>query len=73
MSAAAAIPVAEPISIPLREILPWAALLGLMALLVMYFIGAEQGGPVCRLRPLRARVRPRRPPPPRLPLPLSVS
>jgi hypothetical protein len=43
MSAAVAIPVAEPISIPIRAILPWAALLGLMALLMIYFVGAEQG------------------------------
>lgn len=33
----------EPISIPVREILPWVAYLGLMALLMIYFIGAEQG------------------------------
>ncbi|MDQ6613706.1 MAG: CbtB-domain containing protein [Actinomycetota bacterium] len=43
MAAAVAIPAVEPISIPIREILPWAAFLGLMAVLMIYFVGAEQG------------------------------
>ena len=43
MSEAVAIPVVEPISIPIREILPWAIFLTLIALQMMYFIGAEQG------------------------------
>jgi hypothetical protein len=29
--------------IPLRELLPWAVFGGLLALLVLYFVGAEQG------------------------------
>jgi hypothetical protein len=29
--------------IPLRELLPWAVFGGLLALFVLYFIGAEQG------------------------------
>jgi hypothetical protein len=29
--------------IPLRELMPWALFGGLLALLVLYFIGAEQG------------------------------
>jgi hypothetical protein len=33
--------VATPI--PLRELLPWAVFGGLLALFVLYFIGAEQG------------------------------
>ncbi|MHB8662528.1 MAG: CbtB domain-containing protein [Acidimicrobiales bacterium] len=43
MAEAVANPGVEPISIPIREILPWAFYLGLMALLMVYFIGAEQG------------------------------
>jgi hypothetical protein len=30
-------------SIPVREILPWAVFGGLLALLALYFVGAEQG------------------------------
>ncbi|HJU14948.1 MAG TPA: CbtB-domain containing protein [Stellaceae bacterium] len=33
----------KPISIPVREIVPWAIFGGLMALLAFYFIGVEQG------------------------------
>jgi hypothetical protein len=29
--------------IPLRELMPWAAFGGLLALLLLYFVGAEQG------------------------------
>lgn len=43
MAEAVATPGIEPISIPIREILPWAAYLGLMALVMLYFVGAEQG------------------------------
>ena len=43
MAEAIANPEVEPISIPVSEILPWAALLGVIALLLIYFIGAEQG------------------------------
>jgi Probable cobalt transporter subunit (CbtB) len=35
--------VAEPIAIPIRDIVPWAIFVGLLALLAIYFIGAEQG------------------------------
>ncbi|MDC7785874.1 CbtB-domain containing protein [Rhodoplanes sp. TEM] len=38
---AAAVP-ALP-AIPLREIVPWAVLAGLLALLAVWFVGAEQG------------------------------
>jgi hypothetical protein len=34
---------AEPVVIPVRAILPWAILGGLVALLAIYFVGAEQG------------------------------
>jgi hypothetical protein len=30
-------------AIPLRQILPWAIFTGLLALLAIYFVGAEQG------------------------------
>jgi hypothetical protein len=43
MSDAIAIPVFEPITIPVREILPWAVFLALLAMLMIYFVGAEQG------------------------------
>ncbi len=36
-------PPARPIAIPIREILPWAIFGGLLLLLAIYFIGAEQG------------------------------
>ena len=36
-------PAARPIAIPIREILPWVILGGLLLLLAIYFIGAEQG------------------------------
>jgi hypothetical protein len=37
------VPPAEPGAIPVREILPWAVFAGLLALLTLYFVGAEQG------------------------------
>jgi Probable cobalt transporter subunit (CbtB) len=36
-------PATRPVPIPIREILPWAAFAGILALLLIYFIGAEQG------------------------------
>lgn len=36
-------PSARPLAIPLREVLPWAILGGLVLLLALYFVGAEQG------------------------------
>jgi hypothetical protein len=38
--------ISQPISIPvipLRDLLPWAIFGGLLLLLVIYFVGAEQG------------------------------
>ncbi len=32
-----------PAGIPLREILPWAIFAGLLGLILLYFVGAEQG------------------------------
>ena len=34
---------AGPAAIPVRDILPWAILVGLLALLALYFVGAEEG------------------------------
>jgi Probable cobalt transporter subunit (CbtB) len=36
-------PSARPIAIPVREVLPWAILGGLLLLLAIYFVGAEEG------------------------------
>ena len=36
-------PLSEPVAIPLREILPWAILCGLLCLIAIYFVGAEEG------------------------------
>ena len=36
-------PAARPVSIPLGEILPWAVFGGLLCLLAIYFVGAEEG------------------------------
>jgi hypothetical protein len=38
--------VPQPVSIPaipIREVLPWATFAGLVLLLALYFVGAEQG------------------------------
>jgi hypothetical protein len=39
----AAEPVAQPTPIPLRELLPWIVFGGLLFLLAIYFVGAEEG------------------------------
>jgi hypothetical protein len=33
----------RPVPIPVREILPWFVFAGILALISIYFIGAEQG------------------------------
>jgi hypothetical protein len=38
----APLPIAIP-AVPVRQILPWAVLAGLLLLLVMYFVSTEQG------------------------------
>ena len=43
MTDAVTTPVAKPAAIPVREILPWAIFGGLLFLLALYFVGAEQG------------------------------
>lgn len=37
------VPAARPAPIPFREILPWLSFAGVLALLAIYFVGAEQG------------------------------
>ncbi len=37
------VPAPIPIRIPLREILPWAIFVGVLSLVLLYFVGAEQG------------------------------
>jgi hypothetical protein len=36
-------PVAAPVSIPLRDVIPWAIFAGLLCLIAIYFVGAEEG------------------------------
>lgn len=43
MSEAVLKPVVVPAPIPVRELLPWATFVGLILLLALYFVGAEQG------------------------------
>jgi hypothetical protein len=33
----------QPAVVPISQILPWAVFVGLLAMLAIYFIGAEQG------------------------------
>ncbi|HEV3156584.1 MAG TPA: CbtB domain-containing protein [Candidatus Baltobacteraceae bacterium] len=33
----------KPEPLPLREVLPWLLFVGLVAILVLYFVGAEEG------------------------------
>ncbi|WP_424186078.1 CbtB domain-containing protein [Actinokineospora sp. G85] len=40
---AVALPTPVPVSIPVRQILPWALFGGLISLIALYFVGAEQG------------------------------
>ena len=43
MTSTTHIPASAVIAIPLREWLPWAIFAGLILLLAIYFVGAEQG------------------------------
>ena len=36
-------PAAGPVSIPVRELLPWAIFAGLLAFIALYFVGVEEG------------------------------
>lgn len=41
--AATTLPVAHPVAIPVRQILPWAIFGGLLLTLGIYFVGVEEG------------------------------
>ncbi len=43
MSNTALAPTIRPVALPLTDILPWAVFGGLLALLSIYFVGAEEG------------------------------
>jgi hypothetical protein len=43
MSEAVLKPAVAPAPIPVREILPWVVFVGLILLLAIYFVGAEEG------------------------------
>jgi Probable cobalt transporter subunit (CbtB) len=47
MAAAISVPLPQtqgrPVPVPVRDILPWAAFILLLAVLTIYFVGAEQG------------------------------
>ncbi|TNC24549.1 CbtB domain-containing protein [Amycolatopsis alkalitolerans] len=40
---APAMPAQIPVRIPVRQILPWAVLIGLLGLVALYFVSTEQG------------------------------
>ncbi len=42
MASATFAPAAQPVTIPIRDVLPWAVF-GLFLLLAVYFVGAEEG------------------------------
>ena len=43
MTIATFAPADQPVAIPIREVLPWAIFGGLLLLLALYFVGAEEG------------------------------
>jgi hypothetical protein len=43
MSDVVYIPAAQAVPIPVREILPWLVFVGIVGMLMIYFVGAEQG------------------------------
>lgn len=43
MSALSRTATAQPTAIPLDEVMPWAIFAGLMLMLMVYFVGTEQG------------------------------
>jgi hypothetical protein len=43
MTAATLAPAAKPVAIPIREALPWVVFAGLILMLAIYFVGAEEG------------------------------
>ncbi len=43
MAAVTFAPTSRPVAIPVRDILPWAIFGGLLLILAIYFVGAEEG------------------------------
>ena len=43
MSSVTFAPKERPIAIPVREVLPWLVFVGLLLMLAIYFVGAEEG------------------------------
>jgi hypothetical protein len=43
MTAQTFAPAARPTAIPIRELLPWVIFAGLLCLIGVYFVGAEEG------------------------------
>ena len=43
MSDAVIHPSRAPVALPLRDVLPWLLFAGLLCLIAIYFVGAEQG------------------------------
>ena len=43
MTVATFAPTERPVAIPVREVLPWAIFGGLLLMLAVYFVGAEEG------------------------------
>jgi hypothetical protein len=43
MTSISVAPQARPVAIPVQQVLPWAIFGGLLLLLAIYFVGAEEG------------------------------
>jgi hypothetical protein len=43
MSDTALSPAVRPVTVPIDDLLPWAVFAGVMLLLVIYFVGGEEG------------------------------
>jgi hypothetical protein len=43
MTVTTSAPTERPVAIPVREVLPWAIFGGLLLMLAIYFVGAEEG------------------------------
>ena len=43
MTTAVLVPAARPLALPLRDVLPWVIFAGLLCILGIYFVGAEEG------------------------------
>ena len=57
MSATVALPGSSPVAIPVREIAPWIVF-GVVMLLALYFVGAEEGRDLADPRHVSPRIRP---------------